>query len=954
MKLTKDQRKRLHEALLDAFPTQAILAKLLSFELDVNLAVVAGNGPLDGVVLNVIEWADSQGRTEDLINAARATVPLNTLLQEVASEILSQDDETTSGLSLEALLQWLPVADDKLFGREEELEWLDKCFHDPLIRVVVLTAFGGVGKTALVRHWLKTRFGSAPPNSPRFVFIGCSFFSQGTRDRAGTSDQFLYDSLKLLGDPDPTKGSAWIRAKRLATYASREPTILVLDGVEPLQYGIGRDDLEGRFKDPGIRELLANLASSVGHAFCIVTSRLDIDEPFLKGASSVQKPLDLLSDESAERILRYRGVRGIGSDFKKAIAYLGHHPLALVLAAEYLNTFEGGEVARIKAIPLISEETRGGRHAKSVMAAYETAFIREGNLLDTEVLKIFGLFDRPINWAWIEALSVPPMISGFSKFGSVETTELKECVKRLRKWGLLSKAAEQEALDSHPLIREYFGSKFKTENVVGWKDANKKLYEYYRREAVTMPDTVEAMDPLLLAVVHGCRSSNYSDALENIYVNRIMRGDEAYAAVTLNLIGPLLAVLAQFFENKNWLQPIKKSSKNPQGLDIKSQVFVLGQVGYFIMATRGYATSEVEEIFRLAHDLSLEVNDKPKVFQSKYGLWRYYSAKGDLKKSLNEANGLLLLAQEVQCHEYNLAARRAMATSLYRVGEFQKSLENAIEGVNIVQERNPPERLQADFGEDPGVNCQCFAAMALWHLGYPKQARQMQHQALENARQSTGAHERAVAFYLGSYVYDFCREYEKSQIIAEEMIEVSSEYGFKWWLAAGLIRRGWALSMLGNFDDGIVALKDGLSIWRSTGSGIGLPYWNSLLAEVLLQNGRYLEAGSFVDQALFSLNKNNERWWEPELYRLKGQILLEQAISEDEAQECFRKAIELSKERCDNSLHLRAAKSFSNYLYGVGQTKEALELITEAFEVFEEGLETQDLIEARQLITSFS
>lgn len=952
MKLGNDQRKKLHAALLDAFPTEATLAKLLSFELDINLAAVARSGALDTVVFALVEWSEAQGRTEELIRAARATAPLNELLQGVAQDILSQAEADQRGLSLQSLLQWLPVANDQLFGREDVLRLLDDAFHDPATGILVLTGFGGVGKTAVVRHWLTTRFPPVIGTAPQFLFIGCSFFSQGTRERAGTSDQFLYESLKQLGDPDPTKGSAWIRAKRLAHYAAREPTVLVLDGLEPLQYGPEQQDLEGRFKDTGIRELLATLADEHGKAFCVVTSRLPLNEPFLVEPASVQKPLDRLSSAAAERILRYRGLRGTSGDFQRAVEYLAHHPLALTLAAEYLNTFANSEVGRTYTIPLINEETRAGRHAKSVMAAYETVFVRGGNLLDSEFLRVLGLFDRPIQRPWMEALRSGPIVPGFVKFGTTDGQELNEAISRLRRWGLLSEALEDGSIDTHPLIREYFGNKFRTENIAGWKAANEILYHYYCGAAAEQPESVEQMEPLLLAVVHGCRSGNYAPALQEVYIKRIMRGNETYAATTLNLGGPLLAVLSQFFENKDWRHPIAASPLHPHGLDLKDQVYVLNQVGYFVTAARGYAASEVEEIYEEAQQRSVALGDCQTLFQIKYGIWRHYSAKGNLIRSLKEGHELLSLANALGGEEYTVAARRALATSLYRMAEFQQSLEHARSGAAAVIPEG--QRLQAHFGDDPSTNCWCFAAMSLWHLGYLDQAQRMQSEALLRVRQHTNAHSRAVGLYLGSYLYDFRQEFELAQAAAEEMIALSSEYGFKWWLAAGMIRRGWALAMMGNPEEGLSTLKEGLSIWRSTGSGIGLPYWNSLLGQAMISGGRYAEATTVLDQAIVLLNQSNERWWESEIYRLKGEVLLEQAIGEDEAEGCFKRAIDLSRERKDRSLGLRAAKSLAQYYQKLGRTRDARDLIGQALEGFTEGLETKDVCEARALAHTLS
>src|SRR5205085_8829263 len=307
-------------------------------------------------------------------------------------------------LSLDHLLEELPGGTDELFGREEDLRFLDNVLQSDTISAVALVAFGGVGKSALVRYWL-----SHNARALNIRFIGCSFYSQGTREHAGTSDQFLVNTLRTLGDPEPNRGPLWMRGQRLAELIAAEPTILVLDGLEPLQFGPGAEGREGQLKDTGIRELLASLIKKPGRSLCIVTSRLHLTDASLHSLHLVQRSLDILPAEAARELLSYRGVHGSDAELDVIARYLGRHALALVLAAEYLYTFKEGRASDIHSnIPLINEQIKAGRHAKSVMAAYEFALRQDGNLLDSELLHILGLFDRPVLWDWFNALRCPP------------------------------------------------------------------------------------------------------------------------------------------------------------------------------------------------------------------------------------------------------------------------------------------------------------------------------------------------------------------------------------------------------------------------------------------------------------------------------------------------------------------------------------------------------------------
>src|ERR1043165_508697 len=321
---------------------------------------------------------------------------------------VKESEKTPPQFSLAELLLRLPGETGELFGRDEALGWLDTAYQDLQTGALALHGFGGVGKSALVRHWLEKNFSEMKEDAPRF--LGVSFYSQGTREQAGSSDQFLVQALETFGERDAAQKSAWDRGQRLAELVAAEKTVLVLDGLEPLQYGLGPHKLEGQLKDPGIHGLLARMSTQPGRSLCIVTTRLRLTDNDLQNC--VQKSVEILSPEAAIALMRARGVRGSDDEVKEAVEYLGRHPLALVLAAEYLHTFAASEINHLHEIPLSTESIKEGRHAKSVMAAYENALRRDGDPLDLELLNVLGLFDRPAQWEWLKALAAEPIING--------------------------------------------------------------------------------------------------------------------------------------------------------------------------------------------------------------------------------------------------------------------------------------------------------------------------------------------------------------------------------------------------------------------------------------------------------------------------------------------------------------------------------------------------------------
>ena len=147
-----------------------------------------------------------------------------------------------------------------LFGREKWLDTLDAAWAKPNLHVYTLVAWGGVGKTSLVAHWVSTRLAANGwPGVKRY--FDWSFYSQGTGDsRQASSDQFIQEALKFFDDPDPIKGCPWERGERLASLIRRQRTLLVLDGIEPLQYPLN-DPQAGRLKDQALQALLQGLAA---------------------------------------------------------------------------------------------------------------------------------------------------------------------------------------------------------------------------------------------------------------------------------------------------------------------------------------------------------------------------------------------------------------------------------------------------------------------------------------------------------------------------------------------------------------------------------------------------------------------------------------------------------------------------------------------------------------------
>jgi predicted ATPase len=255
------------------------------------------------------------------------------------------------------------------------------------------------------------------------------------------------------------------------------------------------------------------------------------------------------------------------------------------------------------------------------------------------------------------------------------------------------------------------------------------------------------------------------------------------------------------------------------------------------------------------------------------------------------------------------------------------------------------------YGEDTGVVCRCHDALILWLLGYPEQGRAQTDDALTLAQQSAHPLSLAYALTFAATCYHYRREVSAAQECAEALISLAMEQGFPYWMAIGAIRCGWAMVHQGQAQEGIAQMQQGLTAWRAIGAGIGRPYWLALLAEVY-GTMEQPEAGLIaLTEALTLAETTRERLNEPELYRLKGALLLQQSADNyTEAETCFQHALAITRHQQAKSFELRAATSLARLWQQQGKRQEAHDLLTPVYGWFTEGFDTTDLQEAKTLL----
>ena len=479
----------------------------------------------------------------------------------------------------------LPSISSDLFGRDKELNILDTAWENDQTNIVSLVAFGGVGKTALVNKWL-LQMGKNKYRGAEKVY-GWSFYSQGAAEgKQASADLFIASALKWFDDPNPDESSPWSKGERLAELVKKQRTLLILDGLEPLQYPPG--EMKGQLKEPGLQCLLRELAHH-NPGLCIITTRLPVvDLKDFVGTSLESVDLEYLSLEAGTQLLEKLGVKGTADELKEAVDEFDGHALALTLLGRYLAVVYNGDVRQRDKIASLTKEPQQGGHAKRVMESYERWFKDKPEL---NILRIMGLFDRPVEGGAIDALKARPAIEGLtSELQELSYADWQFALNNLRTARLLAEKDpnEPDTLDCHPLIREHFGEKLKESNPGAWKEAHSRLYEFYKSQAKEFPDTLEEMAPLYAAVAHGCRAGRHQEALEKVYQPRILRipgEDEFYSTYKLGAFGAELAARSGFFESP-WEELVA-------GLTESAKAFIMRQTGYCLRAL-GYLAESTQ------------------------------------------------------------------------------------------------------------------------------------------------------------------------------------------------------------------------------------------------------------------------------------------------------------------------------------------------------------------------
>jgi predicted ATPase len=447
------------------------------------------------------------------------------------------------------------------------------------------------------------------------------------------------------------------------------------------------------------------------------------------------------------------------------------------------------------------------------------------------------------------------------------------------------------------------------------------------------PETAEA-EPELLA--RHSTEAGLNELAVNYWHKAAQRAGERSAHVE---------AIAHLRQGLELLKTLPETSERTQ-----HEVDMLIALGASLLAVKGYAAAEVGETYTYAQQLCQHLADPYQLFPVLRGLWNHYLVCAELQTAYTLGEQHLTLAQQVQDAAMLVAAHRALGVTLFHLGAVAAAHTHFTQGLALY---DPQQQRTAAFlyREDDGVICRSFIPWTLWLLGYPDQGLARNQEAVTLVQQHAHPFSVSFALSLAAGFHQLCRDGHTAQEAAEAAIHLTTDQGFPHWRAYSALLRAWALAHLGQAQAGIEQIKHSLRAYRATGAEIWRPYGLALFAEAHGTLGQPAAGLTTLAEALTVVDTTGQRWYEAEIYRLKGELLLQQASdNQTETESCFHHALEIARNQQAKSFELRTATSLAHLWQQQDKRQEAYDLLAPVYGWFTEGFDTADLRDAKMLL----
>ncbi len=681
--------------------------------------------------------------------------------------------------------------------------------------------------------------------------------------------------------------------------ARAQPTVIAIEDVH--------------WADPSTLEVIQLLAEQCSTAplLLICTARPEFRVPWLMRPYHTLLTLNRLSPRSA----------------REMVARLAEHARLAAATVDAMVERSGG-------VPLFVEElTRSvleGGDGESALreipvTLHDSLMARLDRLGEArEIAQLASVLGREFSWERLSAVA------------AIEDEKLEEALRKLTDAELLSVqgiAPEAGYRFRHALIQ-----------AAAYESLLKSRREqYHRRIAQTLverfPETAEAQPELL--------AHHYTEA--NL---------KQEALAQWQLAGQQAVQRSANFEAvSHFSRALELLKSLPAGPERFQQELALQlAVGTALIVTTGFGSAEVGKAYARARELCPQTGEPRQLFPVLWGLWMFYMARAEHAVARDLATRCLRMAQNTKDTGFLVQAHHVNGVGLIAAGDFAQALEHLEQATAIY---DPAQHgMHANiYGHDPAAVSLTHASWSLWLLGRPDRALEKCSEGLARAQNLNHAYTSATVAAFAAWLHQFRRNSQSVEELAATAIRISTEHDFPFYRAMGIMMHGWALTQRGQELDGIAQMRAGLDEYHRTGAVVLRPGYLSLLAEACGNAGQPEEGLSLLAEAQDLATECEERWWQAELHRLKGELILKRAGAqslpvniENKAEDCFRQALTVAREQKAKSLELRAAMSLSRLGLRQARRPEGRRLVEESLAFFTEGFDTPDLLDAKKLL----
>lgn len=508
-------------------------------------------------------------------NVHRVAQPGATSDKKLTEMIETKEDNKVPPIS-DVNLNELPIPSvSHMFGREKEKALLHEYLDNKEVSIVSIVGFGGIGKSSLVDDFISD---IAPDYGGVRRVFGWHFYSQESQDAVVANSALFFErALQFYGFKETVPIHENEKAQELLKLLHAQKTILVLDGIEPLQHSPNVN--QGYLSDKAMQILLTYLARDGLHSggLVLLTSRQPVVEiSRLKHTKTIE--LSPLDEDAGVELLTFLGIRGSRDELSSTVRDYKGHPLSLVLLGKILKTDYKGDILHRFNVDLLDVEIED--HIINILEYYSKEWAEQ----DPEriFMYLLSLFRRPMRERELEELAAKSHIA--ESLRTMKQTKLNRMLTHLSSSGLL--IYEDDYYDTHALIRKYFATQFRKDQRENFIQAQRILFDYFKNvPQEELPSDMDSLEPLYRAIYHGCMADEYCAAF-NIFWDRISRQTTFFSQKQLGAHSSDLFAISQFFPD-GWDNPIQEDlTHEQQALLLALASFLLTALGRFDEATR--------------------------------------------------------------------------------------------------------------------------------------------------------------------------------------------------------------------------------------------------------------------------------------------------------------------------------------------------------------------------------